>query len=304
MSASDAIAHGLAFAFLAGPWNRAGLRERAEEVLGARPPWLVPLIRHVLARFALPPHDASDSLSHAIQRAPAFRRGVARSRPRARLVTLLISPPRMAEPRWPVPALPTTVDLAAWLGVSPAELDWFADVRGLNARSGDVGLQHYSCHWRRKQGRGFRLLEGPKSRLKAMQRQVLHEMLARVPVHDAAHGFVPGRSALSCARQHAGRAFLMRLDVEEFFPSIGAARVYRIFRSLGYPEAVARALTGLCTLRVSHAVLNTLPAPELAETLDPWRLPLAGAHASACSTDICRKGRRPLLRSPTSLVFG
>jgi len=269
MSSPDALADGLAFAFLAGPWHRAGLRERAERVLGASPAWLLPLIRHVLAHFSLPPHDAGDSLSRVIQHAPAFRRGAGWGSPRARLVSLVVSPPRMADSRWPVPPLSTTVDLAAWLGISSSELDWFADVRGLNARSTDGALQHYSCHWLRKPRGGYRLLEAPKSRLKAMQRRVLDEVLKRVPTHDAAHGFVPGRSALTCAHQHEGRAILMRLDVEEFFPSIGAARVSRVFRSLGYPEAVARAFTGLCTLCVSHAVLDTIPGPELAETLDP-----------------------------------
>jgi len=35
--------------------------------------------------------------------------------------------------RWPVPELCTTPDVAYWLAVAPSELDWFADVRGLNA---------------------------------------------------------------------------------------------------------------------------------------------------------------------------
>ncbi len=47
-----------------------------------------------------------------------------------------------------------------------------------------------------------------------------------------------GRSALSFARIHAGQSVVMRMDLEDFFPSIGAARVYRLFRSFGYVRDV------------------------------------------------------------------
>src|SRR5207244_12042040 len=114
-----------------------------------------------------------------------------------------------------------------------------------------------------------RLVEAPKIQLKAIQRRLLREMLELVPLHDAVHGFVRGRSALSCANVHAGRPVLLRLDLEEFFPSIGAARVYRVFRGFGYPEAVARALTGLCTLEVSPAVLDAMPPLDFVERYDP-----------------------------------
>jgi hypothetical protein len=101
---------------------------------------------------------------------------------------------------------------------------------------------------------------------------MVREILDLVPVHDAAHGFVQGRSALTCARVHAGREVLLRLDLEEFFPSIGAPRVYRVFRGLGYPEAVARSLTGLSTLKVSAAVLDAAPPPAFGEHLDATAL--------------------------------
>jgi hypothetical protein len=112
------------------------------------------------------------------------------------------------------------------------------------------------------------LLEAPKARMKTLQRRVLTEILKLVPAHDAAHGFVSGRSALSFARVHAGRSLVLRMDLEDFFPSIGAARVYRVFRGFGYPEAVAQALTGLCTLKVSPSVLATMPSPGFVEQYD------------------------------------
>ena len=268
MSAPDAVAKALALAFLAGPWSRAGLVQRANEVLGERPRWLVPLVRHLLARFPDAPNDACDSLSQAIQRAPSFKRGQAPGQPRSRLLRLLVAEPSMGHCRWPVPTLCTSVDVASWLGLTPTELDWFADVRGLNAEVGVGALHHYAFRWLPKARGSYRLVEAPKSRLKALQRRVLHEILDQVPAHDAAHGFIRGRSTLTCARTHAGRSVLLRMDLEEFFPSIGAARVYRIFRGFGYPETVARVLTGLCTLRVSASVLGSMPRPSFVEHHD------------------------------------
>ena len=52
MSSPDALARGLALAFLAGPWTHSGLLERGEKVLGERPRWLAALAREMLAEFA------------------------------------------------------------------------------------------------------------------------------------------------------------------------------------------------------------------------------------------------------------
>ena len=92
-----------------------------------------------------------------------------------------------------------------------------------------------------------RLLEAPKRELKDLQRQVLHQVLDRIRRIPAAHGFRPGRSALTAAAPHAGRPVVVRLDLEAFFTSVAAGRVYGLFRLAGYPEPVAHSLAGLCT---------------------------------------------------------
>jgi hypothetical protein len=57
-------------------------------------------------------------------------------------------------------------------------------------------------------------------------------------------------------------------DLAQFFPSIGLARIHGIFRTLGYPWAVARRLAGLCTTVTPAAVFLRLPD---AQRLD-WRV--------------------------------
>jgi hypothetical protein len=146
-----------------------------------------------------------------------------------------------------VPALATPAELADWLDLGLAELDWFADCHGREAQTPAGPLRHYTYRWLVKRSGKLRLLEAPKQRLKAVQRRLLHEVLDRVPPHDAAHGYRRGRSVASYAAPHAGRAIVLRFDLCDFFPSVPASRVHALFRTAGYPAPVARLLTGLCT---------------------------------------------------------
>jgi hypothetical protein len=158
---------------------------------------------------------------------------------------------------WPVPRLPTPSRLARWLGLTVPQLDWFADCKSWNGEDGAEQLRHYSLRWLRKSSGRYRLLEVPKSRLKAIQRKILGELLVHVPPHEAAHAYRPGRSLLGFAAAHAGRRLVLRLDLRDFFPSVPAARVHALFRRLGYPVAVARLLTGLCTHAVERGAWPT-----------------------------------------------
>ena len=54
---------------------------------------------------------------------------------------------------------------------------------------------------------------------------------------------------------------VVQVDLEDFFGSIAASRVFGIFRQCGYPEPVAHTLTGLVTNTVSRAILSTVPRP-------------------------------------------
>ena len=101
--------------------------------------------------------------------------------------------------------------------------------------------------------------------MRELQRRLLRRVLYRVPTHDVAHGFVPGRSSHTAAAPHAGRAVLVRTDLRHFFAAVTAARVRAVFRALGYPPAVAATLTGLTTTRTPEAVLRGL-SPQLR----PW----------------------------------
>jgi retron-type reverse transcriptase len=87
----------------------------------------------------------------------------------------------------------------------------------------------------------------PHRTLAGAQRWVLENIVARLPAEDPAQGFLPGRSILTNARHHVGRAIVLNMDLEEFFPSIGLPRVRSVFARAGYSPAVATILALLCT---------------------------------------------------------
>jgi hypothetical protein len=146
-----------------------------------------------------------------------------------------------------VPKLATTADLAAWLGLPIDHLDWFTDERRTLDRAHAEALSHYKYHWRLKRSGAWRLIEAPKPRMRAAQLRILDGILNRLAPHDAAHGFVAGRSCATAAAKHAGEHVVIAVDLRDFFLSTPMGRVHAVFRCLGYPHAVARALTGLCS---------------------------------------------------------
>lgn len=252
-AAPEHVARAIADAFLCGPWTALGLRASGAELFARRARWLDPLIRATLRAFPDPPRASRDALARFL--GPHVERLTARLEPprwppvRRRLVPA----PAMAERRrWPVRELATTAELARWLGLTPGELDWFADRHGTAARAVDPRLVHYRETWiPKRSGVGERLLEIPRPRLRAIQRAILDEILVAIPPHAAALGFRRGRSALDHASRHAGRAVLIRLDLEDFFAATPAGRVYGTFRAAGYPAEVALTLTRLTTRRAS-----------------------------------------------------
>jgi hypothetical protein len=175
-------------------------------------------------------------------------------------------------PRWPVAELDTKADLAELLGLEDPRLDWLADIRGLERTVESEQLRNYRYAWLPRPNAPPRLIERPKSMLKAAQRRVLREVLDWIPAHETAHGFVPGRSARSHAAAHAGAAVVVRLDLEDYFASVTAGRVYGIFRTVGYPEAVAHTLTALCTNVVPQTQWAALGRPARPLLRAQWRL--------------------------------
>ncbi|AIY00085.1 hypothetical protein ART_0486 [Arthrobacter sp. PAMC 25486] len=260
---SSTIASTLAQAFLGSPdWSKPGLVDAGAHVLGARRRWLGPLAAHVLRGYPRPPVDAPRELAAVVLQCEPFLDALAKAAQQRKPIRLanyvLASAVARENLVQGAPRIDTLADLAALLHVNCGELEWFADTKHWNRRAGGT-LAHYRYEWRTRPGRLPRLLEIPAPRLRSIQRTVLRELLYPLELHDAAHGFVPGRSAVTGAAQHTGRDVVVNLDLVSFFAKVTAGRVFGTLRQSGFTEAVAHRLTGIATHVVPPRVLSLMP---------------------------------------------
>lgn len=277
-----ALATALAHAFLgADEWSKESLTAAAAYVLGARRRWVPGVVAHVLGSYRRAPVDAPRELAAVVGQSEAFGAALdkaAQQRKPIRLAHYALEPGRARDGSRAVPRIDTLAGLAAMLGITAGELEWFADTRQWNRTAGSKGLQHYRYLWRARPGRVPRLLEIPAPRLRAIQRTVLESMLAPIPLHDAAHGFVRGRSAATGAALHTGSEVVINLDLSTFFAKVPPGRVFGALRQAGYPESVAHRITGLCTHAVPAPILSLMPPGGSPEERFALRRALAAPH--------------------------
>ncbi|HEV8239568.1 MAG TPA: reverse transcriptase family protein [Thermoanaerobaculia bacterium] len=130
-------------------------------------------------------------------------------------------------------------DLADRLGYRLGELEKLAERTSSLYRQVDL----------RRPGGGVRRIHSPRQPLRGIQRWILRHVLAAYEPHEAAHGFVRGRSIVSNASPHAGKPMVVTMDIAGFFPGISHRALRRGLERLGYPYSVARLLANLCTRR-------------------------------------------------------
>lgn len=180
-----------------------------------------------------------------------------------------------------LPALATPKALAEAIGISLGELRFLTYDRPLSR------VSHYQRFAIPKKAGGERLISAPMPRLKRAQYWVLDNLLAKAPVHAAAHGFVPGRSILTNAREHVGRDVVVNLDLKDFFPTLGFRRVKGKFRGLGYAEPVATVLALVCTEPDVDEL--ELDGERLFAARGPRRLPQGAPTSPALTNLVCAR---------------
>lgn len=147
-----------------------------------------------------------------------------------------------------LPELGSAEALAKALGLSVAKLRWFAFHREV-----DTGTHYITWKIPKRDG-GSRTITSPKPELKDAQRWVLSNVVERLPVHGAAHGFVAGRSILTNALAHQGADVVVKVDLKDFFPSVTWRRVKGLLRKGGVPEGTATLLALMATEAPREAV--------------------------------------------------
>ena len=241
----------LASAFLAGEQTVEAIAARSAQALGREWRWLIPLSRRYLQKFSGRTRPRQCDVIQFIFSDRTFWRFWSEH---ARALAISHWPieeqrmqPASAARKWPVPPIESVAALAEWLGVDIGYLLWFADLKGLGYKERSSKLRHYHYRILAKDSGSIRLIEAPKQALKKVQQRILSGILDKVPAHSATHGFVKGRSIKTYVAPHVGQRVVLRMDLRDFFPSFRAARIQSFFRTLGYPEAVADLLGGICT---------------------------------------------------------
>lgn len=171
-----------------------------------------------------------------------------------------------------LPALKTRTDVAKLVGIKSSELKTLMRP-GTGRGSGYVEFEIP------KRSGGMRRISAPRKKLKAVQRAILAKILDTFPAHAAAHGFVEKRSTVSNASPHLGAAIVVRVDIEDFFPTVHYRRVFGFFHQY-YPEEVATTLAGLTTHR------DKLPGGQVAW---PGRLPQGAPTSPALANLVCKR---------------
>lgn len=75
----------------------------------------------------------------------------------------------------------------------------------------------------KRNGRGQRLIAQPTAEVKLLQKWVVKNYLSQLPIHDAAKAYRVGLSIKAHAEPHANKKYLLKLDFQDFFPSICAS---------------------------------------------------------------------------------
>lgn len=143
-----------------------------------------------------------------------------------------------------VPKLETRKDVLHWLKIASLR-----DLRKLLRAGSGAGSPYVSFTIPKSSGEP-RTITAPRLPLRRIQRQILDELLGKLPTHAAAHGFVKKRSVLTNAKPHQGAQLIVKLDLKDFFPTISYHRVRGLFCGYGLPAEVADVLAGLTTHRL------------------------------------------------------
>ncbi|MGB0848547.1 MAG: reverse transcriptase family protein [Thiolinea sp.] len=179
-----------------------------------------------------------------------------------------------------LPVFADHLSLAEAMGISINELRFLAYQRRTSK------VSHYQQFQIAKKTGGYRAISAPMPRLKRVQYWILENILSHVPLHEAAHGFVAGRSILTNARPHVGCDVVVNLDLQNFFPAISYRRVKGVFRHMGYSEPVATVLGLLCCEPDTQQV--ELDGERYFVQQGEARLPQGAPTSPALSNILCR----------------
>lgn len=226
----------------------------------------------------------------------------------------LVEAAAYAELASPFRAATDVVDLAAVLNAA-LRLD---AVKYPNRNDKPIGyklLNYYAFHNAEGRYRTFavpkktpgetREIKAPAPGLLRVQRLLLRCLTAAFTTCDAAaHGFVLGRSVLTNAQPHAGRRFVLNLDLRDFFSNTSVQRVVKVLQvePFGLSKSMAHLVASLCCDQGSlpqGAPTSPLLTNAVCQRLDRRLRQLARQHRctyTRYADDLTFSSNRPAFR--------
>lgn len=113
------------------------------------------------------------------------------------------------------------LELTSCLGLRHgATIRWLLSIRNRENLSGAKFDHLYAKHEIPKKSGKMRLISAPNAALKRIQKSIAVNLLDPLGAHEAAYGFVIGRSIVGNASMHVGKPMVVNADVRNCFPSV------------------------------------------------------------------------------------
>lgn len=94
---------------------------------------------------------------------------------------------------------------------------------------------------------GKRWISIPTPALMAVQYWINQNILSKATPHSAAYAYVPNKKIIQHAQRHCGAAWLIKIDIKDFFGNISERQIFDVFLGLGYPKLLSFEMARLCT---------------------------------------------------------
>lgn len=124
----------------------------------------------------------------------------------------------------------------------------------------------YKDHYiEKRNNRGKRLISQPTAEVKSLQKYIIRNEFNNLEIHNAAFAYIKNKSIVHHASLHAKNHFLMKLDFEEFFPSLNEDTLkHRLKLDTAYSEAEIEILIKLLMRkdRSSNKHILSIGAPS------------------------------------------
>ena len=170
--------------------------------------------------------------------------------------------------------------LAKALGLTIPRIRWLAYHREV-----DTGTHYIRWQVPKRDG-SLRLISAPKPELKRAQRWIAREVTEHLPVHGAAHGFVPGRSIVTNAVVHAGAQRVVKLDIRGLL-SDGDVPPGQRPPAQGGPRRAGRDADGRCSHRVAARGGRAATARSYYVAIAPRSLPQGAPTSPSITNALC-----------------